>query len=113
MIWNSLESIGQLDKIEITSKEKAVLIFKHSTRCGISFSALEKVQEQWKPVYESKFDCYLLDLLSYREISNLIAKKYNIIHQSPQLLLICNAKCISSQNHYSIDLDKIILNQCF
>jgi len=40
--------------------------------------------------------------LRYRNISNLIVGKFNIPHQSPQLILIKNGKVVNHASHYGI-----------
>jgi bacillithiol system protein YtxJ len=50
---------------------------------------------------------FYLDLLKNREISNKISVEFNIIHQSPQVLLISNEKCEYSSTHNDISFSKI------
>jgi bacillithiol system protein YtxJ len=54
-----------------------------------------------------KVQCYYLDLLNFREVSNEIALKFNIEHQSPQLLIISNGVCTASYSHSEIQADEI------
>ncbi len=51
---------------------------------------------------------YYLDLLNHRNISDQIALDFGIPHQSPQVLLIKNGKCIYHQSHSGISADKIL-----
>ena len=39
-------------------------------------------------------NCYYLDVLAFREISNKISSDFKVIHESPQILVIENAKCV-------------------
>lgn len=50
---------------------------------------------------------YLLDLLAYRNLSNDIAERFGVQHQSPQLIVIENGKAIRSVSHQSINKDVI------
>ena len=52
---------------------------------------------------EDEIDMYYLDLLNYREISNQIADEFEVIHQSPQILLIKNGKAVSNASHEGIN----------
>jgi len=45
---------------------------------------------------------YYLDLIRYRDISNEISKKFNLEHQSPQVLLIINGDLIYNASHNAI-----------
>ena len=96
-----LVSMDTLDEIETKSQLKPVLIFKHSTRCGISSMVWKRFQSAVKE-YEGQMECYYLDLLSFREISNAIASRYDIVHQSPQLIVIKNGVAVAHNSHYDI-----------
>ena len=86
--WIPLTSLDQLQEIAEKSKGKTQLIFKHSTRCGISRMVINQFIENYN--LETNADLYYLDLLSYRDVSNEVGYKFNVIHQSPQLLIIKN-----------------------
>jgi len=98
--WIQLTDTSQLDIIIENSKVKTQAIFKHSTRCGISSSVLRKFEKQFDT--SNSVDLYYLDLLSYRTISNEIAQRFNIIHQSPQLLMIKDGVVVANDSHYDI-----------
>lgn len=102
--WESLEEVDQLNDINELSKEKPVLIFKHSTRCSISFMAKSRFEGGYE---ESDLSIWLLDLIKNREVSNQIAQDYAVRHESPQVLLIKDGKCIYSATHNSIDFRSV------
>jgi len=99
--WIELTDLGQLNEIIDSSHQQPVVIFKHSTRCSISRMALKQ--------FENEFDMgdavtpYFLDLLNHRDISNEIATRFDVYHQSPQLLLIKEGKSIYDASHSDID----------
>lgn len=100
--WIPLNTIKQLSEIQDKSKIKTQLIFKHSTRCGIS----RMVMNQFIEAYDfemNNFDLYYLDLLSYREVSNEVGYKFQVIHQSPQLLVIKNGITVAHASHGAIN----------
>ncbi len=97
-----LEMMNQLDEIDAVSEVKPVVIFKHSTRCSISRFALKQFDLAYD-YEEDKMDWYLLDLLNHRDISNEIAHRYEVMHQSPQILVIRNKKAIYHDSHDGID----------
>jgi len=92
MNWNYLNDISQLDKLKELSNTTPVLLFKHSTRCSISSMAKSRLERDWDE--NSEIKPYYLDLIQFREISDEIAAKFNVVHQSPQALLIKNEECI-------------------
>lgn len=105
MEWNMLTDLGQLDEIIDLSHEKWVLIFKHSTRCSISRFALKQFENEFK--LEDVVAPYFLDLLTHRMISNEITNRFDVAHQSPQILLIKDGKAIYNASHSDIDAQKL------
>jgi bacillithiol system protein YtxJ len=99
--WIPLQFVGQLDEIAAISSQKPAVIFKHSTRCSISRFALKQFEKDF--TLEDSVDAYFLDLLEYRDISNEIASRFGVYHQSPQLLLIKNGQSIYDASHDAID----------
>jgi bacillithiol system protein YtxJ len=105
MSWIPLNSFQQLEKLNEKSATKPQLIFKHSTRCSISAMAKNRLYKNELP---EDIDFYYLDLIAHRDISNKIAEQYGITHESPQVLLIKNGKCIYNESHSGIYMDEII-----
>jgi len=101
MDWNNLTELGQLNEIMTLSNEKPVAIFKHSTRCSVSRMALKQFENEFDS--SDKVTPYFLDLIAYREVSNEIANRFGVQHQSPQLLLIKDGKAIYNASHSDID----------
>jgi len=101
MNWISLTTTAQLDELVASSHQQPVLIFKHSTRCIISKMALKNFEAEFPD--EVPTLNYFLDLIAYRAISNEIAARFGIEHQSPQLLVIKEGKVIFHESHEGID----------
>jgi bacillithiol system protein YtxJ len=104
--WKQLTSMEQLDEIVSASKSKTVAIFKHSTRCGISRMVLRNFENSYT-LSEEQLDLYYLDLLSYRDISDAIGHRFQVIHQSPQLLVIKNGTAVAHASHHSIHASEL------
>jgi bacillithiol system protein YtxJ len=105
MGWISLTSEAQLDEIIAKSAERAQVIFKHSTRCSISSVAQQRLQKGTLP---DEIDFHYLDLLAYRSLSNKIAEQFKVHHESPQVLVIKDGKCIYDESHLAISMNDII-----
>ena len=102
----TLDKMEQFDEIDLISQTKPVVIFKHSTRCSISRMALKQFDAEFN-YPEEKIDWYLLDLLNHRDLSNEIASKYNVVHQSPQIVVIRNGKAVFNESHDSISAEDL------
>lgn len=100
--WHPLTRLEQLDEIGQESQNQLVVIFKHSTRCGISRMVLRNFEKEFVDNPEQPYRLYFLDLLSNREISNEIANRFGVRHESPQMLIIKNGKVVQHDSHHSI-----------
>lgn len=108
--WIALSKVEHLQEIEEKSKTKTQVIFKHSTRCGISRMVMKQFVDAYNQS-ETNLDLYYLDLLSYRDVSNETGYKFQVMHESPQLLIIKNGVAVAHASHGSIndlDLDRFI-----
>ncbi|MFV5684252.1 bacillithiol system redox-active protein YtxJ [Flavobacterium sp. GB2R13] len=103
--WNELTDLGQLNEIIAISNEKPVAIFKHSTRCSVSRMALKQFENEFNSA--DKVTPYFLDLIAHRDISNEIATRFGVTHQSPQLILIKEGKTIYNVSHSDIDAEEL------
>ncbi len=102
MDWTPLSSVEQLDAVDEASKVKRILIFKQSTTCSISRTALDRLQRSWAEADDAEHEPYLLDLHRYRAVSNAVADRYGITHESPQILVIQNGRCVHHASHFGI-----------
>ena len=53
-------------------------------------------------------DTYYLDLLSYRNISNLIAEKLGVHHESPQVIVLNKGEVTYDESHLDISVEDIL-----
>ncbi len=109
MNWLMLVDENQLAdiyKLSFNPANKGILLFKHSTRCSVSSMALDRLDRSWN-VSSELLPRYCLDLLNHRPISFKIAHDYGLPHESPQVLIIKNGKCIYTASHSSISYTEI------
>ena len=100
--WISLTDVYQLDLIPERSKTKIQIIFKYSTRCGINRMMLNRFVDAYE-FSEAEADLYYLDIINYRNISNAVAHKFQVLHESPQVLVIKNGGVVANQSHGNIN----------
>lgn len=99
--WIPLTSLTQLDEIEKRSLVRPQFIFKHSTTCGISRMVINMFKNSYE-LNENQADLYYVDLHAFREISNEVGYRFQVLHQSPQLLVIKNGTTVAHASHGSI-----------
>jgi bacillithiol system protein YtxJ len=88
--WKSVEEIEDFYTLLENSASKPQIIFKDSTTCGISAHAKYRLENGFEHI-EGKADFNYLDLLTYRPISNLIAKELQV------------GKVVYTSSHHAID----------
>jgi bacillithiol system protein YtxJ len=97
MEWERLRTQEGLDDLMESSAHTPQLIFKHSTRCSLSSMAFSRLQSGLPDI-----GLHIVDVIGDRDISNLIAQKFAVAHQSPQILIIYNKACIYDDSHFNI-----------
>lgn len=107
MNWINLTSESGLESIIEASSSKPQLIYKHSITCGTSHHVKSMLEDADTP---EGIDFHYLDLLANRALSNKIATVFHVHHESPQVLLIRDGKCVYHTSHMAIRMDKIEKN---
>jgi len=105
MKWIELTDAAQLELIAERSTTRPQVIFKHSTRCSISGTAKYRLETAKS---SDAVDFYYLDLLAHRDISGLIAERFQVPHASPQILVIRNGRCVFDESHLGIRMEEIL-----
>ncbi len=105
MNWIEITNENQLAELSFLSKNKPQVIFKHSTRCSISSMAKSRLERGASP---ENIDFYYLDLIKHRNISQKVAEDFDVSHESPQILMIKDGKCIYDESHSGITMNEII-----
>jgi bacillithiol system protein YtxJ len=103
--WIPLTNLAQLNDIENISNVKPIVIFKHSTRCSISRMALKQFEREYD--LDETVDAFFLDLIAHRDVSNEIANRFNVYHESPQLILIKDGKAVYDVSHSDINAEAL------
>jgi bacillithiol system protein YtxJ len=91
----------QLDAILADRSSGPVLIFKHSWACGTSAEAYEELSGL------VDLPIYVVDVLANRPLSNAIAARLGIRHESPQALLIDAGEVPWVGSHWHVTADEV------
>ncbi len=105
--WHALTEQKQLDEIEAECEKKTIAIFKHSTRCGISRMVLSNFEKSFDLEKDGNYKLYFLDLLANRDISNEVAVRFDVRHESPQLIILKNRKVVHHSSHHSARIEDL------
>lgn len=104
--WHVLSELKQLDEISEQSKTTPVAIFKHSTTCGISKMAFRNFERSYE-LTDDQMKLYYLDLKAHRNVSDEVGYKFQVIHESPQLIVIKNGVAVYHASHHTIQAEEL------
>lgn len=104
MQWTWLtDEAGWLD-ILAQSEQRAVLLFKHSHRCSLSSIAKHRLDTyQAYPAMSG----WIIDVIHQRPLAQLITRELDVVHASPQALILRNRECIWEEDHLDIQAEEI------
>jgi bacillithiol system protein YtxJ len=94
-------AVDDLLAFSFQNPSQVFAVFKHSTRCSISSMALNRMNNS-AFFNKNEVPFYYLDLIEYRNVSNYVAQKLQINHESPQIILLKAGKVIDSTSHNDI-----------
>lgn len=104
---NEITSIDQLEAALRESDAQPVLIFKHSTTCPISASAYHRVATYLREAGEAAPKTFLVKVIESRPVSNEIAARLGVTHQSPQAILVRAQRAVWHASHHAIEAGAI------
>jgi bacillithiol system protein YtxJ len=77
------------------------IIYKHSTQCGMCDTALSEVRD-FEEKHPTAAAIYYLDLWAHRDVSDDVARKLGVRHESPQAILLKDGTVLAVLNHGAI-----------
>ena len=107
-----LKSIQDLDHALDESRERPVLLFKHSLTCPTSTRAFNELQSYLNSA-DPRISYKLITVQRARDVSDEAASRLKLEHQSPQAILVRNGLELWNASHDDITasaLDQAIRN---
>ncbi len=108
MTIEHLENTTRLDELLQPTNDKIILLFKHSTRCPVSTAAENNFLRFAEHEAAKELLIVHLDLIAHREVSNAIATKLGVAHQSPQAFFINHGKAVWHRSHLAITEEELL-----
>ena len=93
--------MDELDLALASSDERPLLLFKHSFTCGISAEALDELVAHLT-ARQSNASYAMVTVQTHREVSNAVARKLGVRHETPQALLIREGRVVWSASHFRV-----------
>lgn len=97
-----LASLLDVDTVIRASHDEPVIVFKHSETCGTSWLARERLVEGdlAMPVHE-------IVVQRQRGLSDAVAARLGVRHESPQVLLIAAGTAVWHTSHAGVTVERI------
>jgi bacillithiol system protein YtxJ len=83
-----------------SSKDRPIVIFKHSLTCPISSAAYERMEG-----YDG--EVALVEIQRARPLSAEIEKRLGVAHESPQVIVLSNRQVVWNASHFSITAEAV------
>lgn len=101
-----LEKIDSMDQFEnLLKKDAKFFLLKHSLTCPISGAAYREYEKYADGQHE--IPAYFLAVQDSRQLSNDIADRFQIKHESPQAILFVNGDPVWNTSHWKITVDSL------
>jgi|SRR4051794_1939643 bacillithiol system protein YtxJ len=93
-----IESVEQFD--ELLKNESKFYLLKHSLTCPISHAAYKEYEKYTNETQD--VPTYYLAVQDSRPLSNEIAERFQIKHESPQAILFADGEAVWNASHWKI-----------
>ena len=90
-----------LDNLLTDSKQKPVIVFKHSNACSISSRAYREMEKV-------EAEVNILVVQSAREISRELANLTGVRHETPQVIVLRDGKAVWNASHFDVQAVAVI-----
>jgi bacillithiol system protein YtxJ len=104
-VFATLQTIEQFEALVQSSHDRPVVIFKHSPACGTSAEAYDELLAYLQDGVGTPV--HLLNVLSCRPLSQAIAARLAVRHESPQVLVLTDGKVRWSASHWRVTGDEV------
>jgi len=101
-LMRTIESTEEL--LALLASERAIL-YKHSTRCGLSTSALLHVED-----FAEKFpaaELYMINVIQNRSVSCEAEDRLGIRHETPQVILVEGGQVMRHASHRQVNVETL------
>jgi len=102
-----IEHVDDIDGLLAESANQPVVIFKFSQTCGTSAYAADELHHylDGQPA-EARYA--LVTVQSHRDVSNAIAARLGVRHESPQILILRDGEVVWQASHHRVTADALV-----
>ena len=101
MKLKTLLDTAALEAAIAESRERPVVIFKHSRTCGISCEAFDELHAHLADA-QADASYHLITVQSHRRVSDEAEVRLGVRHQTPQVILLKDGVPVWNASHFRI-----------
>lgn len=98
--FTDVTSEDELDRLIANSDQSRVVLFKHDWSCPISAGAYDRLSQLPAEVA-------MIDVNGAREVSQELAARTGIKHESPQVIVMDQGKAVWNASHHAITREAV------
>lgn len=102
--FTTLTTVEQFDALLADSHAAPVVLFKHSPTCGTSAMAFDELSDLLEA---DGVQIHLLDVLRSRPVSQAVAARLGVRHESPQVFVLQAGTVRWHGSHYRVTADAV------
>ena len=87
-------------ELEAALATPAIIVLKHGARCGISASARQELERFMEE--EPGIVAFAIEVGEHRDLSDAIARRLGVAHQSPQAFVVREGRAVWHASHFDI-----------
>lgn len=95
-----IDDRATLENLLTDSKQKPVIVFKHSNACSISSRAYREMEKLDAQVN-------ILVVQTAREISRELASLTGVRHETPQVIVLRDEKAVWNASHFDVQAEAV------
>ena len=101
-----IHGLEDLDHALGESRHRPLVLFKHSYSCGVSAEALDELLAHLS-VNRREARYAMVTVQTHREVSNAIAARLGVRHETPQALLVSDGRVVWSASHFRVNAEAL------
>jgi len=102
-----LVDLQSLEAAIAESRERPVLLFKHSRFCGVSCEALDELHSHIETRAEDAVAYKLITVQTHRPVSDAASQRLGLRHETPQAILLRDGKVVWNASHFRITANQL------
>jgi len=96
----SIDDRATLESLLADSKQKPIVVFKHSNSCSISARAYREMEK-----FNGQVN--ILEVQSAREVSRELANLTGVRHETPQVIVLRDGKAVWNASHFDVTANDV------